>query len=106
MEREVFLHSFRPVLPHYHRPQDELVEWTLETHQRCAELLGEQRIAIEKLQKYCLSSDYIGERYYECDDVDFNWEKHQIYHLNENEPMGADIFERNQFFASRAKEVF
>lgn len=106
MEREVYLHSFKPVLPLYHLPQDELVHWTLEGHKLCAELLGQDAINWEKLTKYCLSSEQIGERFYECDDVDLKWKDHEIYQLSSEAPMGAEIFDRNKFFAARAKDVF
>ncbi len=106
MERQVYLHSFKPVLPLYHLPQDELVNWTLESHKRCSELLGEETLHLEKLQKYCLSSEQIGERFYECDDVNMKWNEHEIYSLSDESPYGAEIFDRNQFFANRAQDIF
>jgi predicted naringenin-chalcone synthase len=106
MESEVFLHSFRPIYPQHHKSQDDLVKWTLESHQRCADLLGQQKLQLEKMQRYCLASDQIEQRYYECDDVNLDWKEHDIYRISQDEPFGADILKRNEFFCQRATDIF
>jgi predicted naringenin-chalcone synthase len=102
-----FLHSFQPVFPRYHLPQNQLVDWTFSCHKRAIELVGAHDL--EKLQsyrRYCLDEDQIRERYYECDDVNEKWNEHAIYNVEANTLHGKNIEERHAFFEHRAREIF
>jgi predicted naringenin-chalcone synthase len=106
MKKNIFIHSFHPVLPKHHLPQSETVDWILEAHQRSAHLLMEEELPREKLRRFCLTDKHIRTRYFECSDVNEEWSKHDIYKLTQATPRGAQIGERNHFFANRAEEIF
>jgi predicted naringenin-chalcone synthase len=104
---DVYLHSFRPVFPKYHLEQNEILDWTMKAHQRAHELLGaHDSEKLEKLRRFFLDDEQIRSRWYECDDVNENWDTHSIYRINETAPQGTDISQRNEFFDKRAQEIF
>lgn len=53
-----------------------------------------------------MSEAYIKNRYFECDDIDEDWEHHAVYHLTEKSKSGAGIGERNRIFTEKAGRVF
>lgn len=85
-------------------PQGRIVEWMLESHARAAGDVSEK--FKERLRHFTLSESHIQERYFDCGEVDQNWEGHRIYHISQSSPDGAGIEERNLYFAERAKRVF
>ncbi len=104
---EVFLHSFLPVFPSYHLSQNELTSWTMRAHERALKLLSSHDPQkLKGLERFLIDQEQIGSRWYECDDVDENWEKHSIYQLTSETPHGKNIAERNAFFADRAEVIF
>lgn len=105
MKPASYLHKFRHVKPLYHRPQDELIEWTLKAHLRSQELLEAMAPRGEVLRRFCVSPRLIQERYFECPDVDEDWERHEVYHLTSTTPQGADLYSRNKFFSKRVGHV-
>lgn len=105
MKNDLYIHSFQAVVPEHYLPQDKTVEWILSCHDRVAKLHHED-INKEKLERFCLSSRYISQRYFEVPDVNEEWQNHKIYHYLENTPKGATIDKRNHFFAEKAKLVF
>lgn len=102
-----FLHSFVPVLPLYHLPQSQLVDWTFSCHEKAMQLMGAHDFTkLHELKRFCLDEEQIRERYFECGDVDQNWSEHRIYNVMKDSPHGKDIAERHAFFDLRAREVF
>ncbi len=99
---EVMLHSFEVILPRYHLAQSELVEWTLAAH---LEAKCDQKL-VRGLKHFCLTDRQIKQRFFECPDVNLEWEKHQLYRLMPNTPLGLSILEKNHFFSQRALEIF
>lgn len=97
MNKETFIHSFLPVLPEFQLNQNKINEWILMAHKESQS--GELALGLER---FCLGEKYISRRYFECPDVDEEWEKHEIYTL----PEGASLFERNIFFGKKASLVF
>lgn len=106
MSREIYIHSIKHVLPPHSLPQAEAVNWIIKAHKRCASISGEGDEGVsEKLARFALPERLIRERYYECDEVDEDWEKHRIYQLTKNLPQGASIKERNLFFSEKVHRV-
>lgn len=105
MTRDIFLHTFHPVLPSHYLPQESTVEWILKAHKKNAQLKGEE-LSTEKLRRFCLQGNFIKTRYFECDDIDENWESHSVYHLTSKTPDGASIGKRNEFFSEKSQHVF
>jgi predicted naringenin-chalcone synthase len=97
MNKEIFIHSLCPVLPQFHLPQNIINDWIMDAHK-----LSETETPDENLKRFCLSERYISQRYFECSDVNDQWDEHQIYKL----PEGATIEERTKFFGNRAVRVF
>ena len=106
MNKEVFINSFCPVLPEFQLPQDEIVKWTLLSHQRYEEISGRSgHFKGAVLSRFGLSSKYIKQRYFDCPEVDEEWEKHEIYHLVPGSENGASLGEKNLFFNERVQRV-
>lgn len=109
MIKEIFIHSFEQVLPDYHLEQSHIVEWILKSHQRVALLKDEcpdpQQFA-NALRRFCLSEKYIEKRYFECDELDENWEEHEIYRLMKDSLAGVTIDKRNEYFGRTVQKVF
>lgn len=104
---EVFLHSFRPVYPSHHLPQSEILDWTMKAHEKALLLLGSHNPEkLESLRRFFVDEDYIRSRWYECDDVNDDWDKHSIYAIEASTPHGKNISERHAFFDKRAREIF
>lgn len=104
---DVFLHSFLPVLPAHHLPQNKILDWTMKAHERTLELLGaHDPEKLEKLRHYFLDDDQIQSRWYECDDIDERWNQHSVYELSKDHPHGRSISERHEFYDERVQEVF
>ena len=73
---------------------------------RSAELThGSAEHFSEKLRRFVLNEKYISQRYFECDDVNEEWERHSVYRLTQETPRGVSIGERNQFFNTRVMRV-
>lgn len=108
MNKEIFIHSFQTILPEHHLRQSEIVDWILKSHLIVDALNGDdQGEKIEHdLKRFALSEKYISERYFDCNEVDENWEKHRIYKFSGDSPVGATIQERNQYFGEKTKRVF
>lgn len=109
MKREVFLHSLQSVLPAHHLPQEKIVEWIIKSHVR-SESLGKEIPDPDKfkriLRHFALTEKHIQERYFECHEVDEDWDAHQIYRLNKSTPVGSEILERNLYFGKVVQRVF
>lgn len=104
MENDTFLHSFHSVLPLYHLPQNQIVEWTLESHAQSA---GDETERFkDRLRHFTLNESHIRERYFECGEVDREWEQHRIYRITKDTPQGAVMEERNHFFGEKVGRVF
>ena len=109
MKRELYVHSFRPVLPSNHLNQDIIVDWILKAHSRTEYLTnGTQDVDLmeNRLRRFTLSSNYIQNRYFECNELDENWEEHEIYKLVQENPSGVTIGTRNQYFGKKVIKVF
>lgn len=108
MNKEIFIHSFRPVFPQHHLKQSDIVDWILKSHLIVDALNGEGHAEkIERdLKRFALSEKYISERYFDCGEVDQDWENHKIYKFTGDSAIGAPIEERNQYFGEKTKRVF
>jgi predicted naringenin-chalcone synthase len=109
MNIERFIHSFTVVKPLHHLSQAQIVAWTLKAHERVERLKGtldESPQFARLLGRFALSEKFIQERYFECGEVDENWEQHEIYRISFAHLQGAGLEERNLFFGRRATEVF
>lgn len=109
MNKEIFIHSFEPILPAHHLPQAEIVEWTLKSHKQAQSFVGplEDEAKFEHtLRRFCLNDKYISKRYFELGEVDESWEDHRIYKITKDTPNGASMEERNLFFGEKAQLVF
>ena len=109
MIKEIFIHSFTPVLPENHLPQSKIIEWTLDSHFEAEVLRGREvhrHEFIESLRKYCLSEKFITQRYFDCDEVDGDWGSHEIYCLTAENPNGASMEVRNKYFGRKVARVF
>jgi predicted naringenin-chalcone synthase len=104
MERDIFIHSFRPVLPSHCLPQNETVSWVLNAHQRHSELTGTE-FSQERSRHFALNEHHIKQRYFESDDIDFDWAAHEIYKLIPESPQGTSIGHRNHFFGARTQKI-
>ncbi|MFP5385268.1 MAG: 3-oxoacyl-[acyl-carrier-protein] synthase III C-terminal domain-containing protein [Bacteriovoracia bacterium] len=108
MNKEVFIHSFRPVLPEYQLPQEKIVKWTLQGHQRYEEISGrgETFTGTRLLSRFALSEKHIRRRFFDCPEVDEEWEGHDVYRLTEKTREGATFGEKNLYFNERVQRVF
>ena len=108
MKKELFIHSFKSILPIHSQPQDETVEWTLNAHLRSFRESGnEVGLEMERnLRRYTLNSKYIQQRYFECDDINENWDEHEIYKITSSNPAGESIGKRNAIFESKSRRIF
>lgn len=108
MNKEIYIHSFRPVLPQHHLKQSHITDWILKSHLIVDALYGDgEAEKIEKdIRHFALSEKYISERYFDCGEVDENWEEHRIYRFSGDTPVGAPIEERNIYFDEKAKRIF
>lgn len=108
MNKEIFIHSFEAVLPEHHLRQGQIIDWILKSHLIVDALNGDnQAEKIEReLKRFALGENYISERYFDCNEVDENWEKHEIYKFSGESPVGATIQERNRYFGEKTKRVF
>ncbi|WPU64061.1 3-oxoacyl-[acyl-carrier-protein] synthase III C-terminal domain-containing protein [Peredibacter starrii] len=104
MEKNVFIHSFASVLPEFHLPQSRIVDWTLESHARSAGDFTDK--FKDRLRHFTLTESHIRERYFECGEVDDEWDRHRIYKISEKNPNGSSIEERNHYFGEKAQRVF
>lgn len=108
MNKEIFIHSFEPILPEHHLRQSEIVDWILKSHLIVDALNGDDKAEkIEHdLKRFALSEKYISERFFDCNEVDEDWENHRIYKFTGDTPVGATIQERNHYFGEKTKRVF
>jgi predicted naringenin-chalcone synthase len=107
MNTEILIHSFSPVLPLHHMPQAKTVDWILKAHERNHFLNPvEEAFDRSKLERFALNESYIQERYFECDDLDENWEEHSTYRLTQATPCGSTIGVRNKIFGEKVQRVF
>ena len=109
---QVFLNQFKMVKPKNLVSQNELLEWMIGSHQY-AEALSVDTSAETTgrigtlFQRYGVKATQIAQRYLECDDIlSKNFETHEVYKINKQQPHGAPINERVSFFSKRAYEVF
>ncbi|WP_408097070.1 3-oxoacyl-[acyl-carrier-protein] synthase III C-terminal domain-containing protein [Peredibacter sp. HCB2-198] len=80
------------------------MDWTLESHARSADDPSPK--FKDRLRHFTLTESHIRERYFDCGEVDFEWERHQIYQINSGSPNGASIEERNHYFGKKVQRVF
>jgi predicted naringenin-chalcone synthase len=109
MNKDIFLHSFRPILPQNYLPQKEIIDWIIKGHLRFEKLSGckEDPVKLEEyLRRFALNDKYISNRYFDCDEVDENWADHEIYKITKESLGGADIKVRNLYFGKKVKRVF
>lgn len=106
MEKELFLHSLTPVLPAHSLPQNELVNWIVKAHKRAFSFESHEEAPERLWKRFCLGDSYISKRYFECYDVDDNWEDHSIYRITKETPQGATMGERNLYFREKVSDVF
>src|SRR5690606_24233515 len=99
MTRESIIHSFHSILPASYRSQSDLNQWILSYHQKTGSLSDSE---LHSLGKYCLTEKHIEGRYCDCDEVDEDWESHEIY----SAPEGAGIEKRNYYYREKVKRVF
>ncbi len=79
----------------------------MKAHQRSLEFLGSyDPEKLESVRRFFLDDEQINSRWYECDDVNEDWQNHSIYSIAAETPNGRDIAVRNNFFAARAKQIF
>ncbi len=79
----------------------------MKAHERALELLKtHDPTKLESLRRFFLNEDQIKSRWYECDDVNENWDAHEIYNIEADSPHGKGITERLDFFDRRAQEIF
>ncbi len=97
MERNTYLYDFKSVLPPHHLPQEETTRWLLSAHVRSAQVRGVV-INGDRLSRFCLPASSIRERFYECNDVNDDWESHEIYRITAETPSGVSSRERNLFY--------
>ncbi len=103
----VHVHSFLPILPSCRLEQNQILDWTMKAHQKSLELLGAHDAEkLLSLRRFFLDNEQINSRWYECDDINEDWDKHSIYSISEETPHGKDISERNNFFDIRAQKIF
>lgn len=103
----VYLHSFVPVFPAHQLKQNQILDWTMKAHARTLQLLGaHDPEKLEKLRHYLIDEDQISSRWYECEDINEDWEDHQIYRLSAETPHGEGISGRHEFYAQRVQEIF
>lgn len=107
-EVPVYLHSFESILPHFSGDQNHLTEWTLASHARFEALENTPLEDRQKniLKRFLVSEKHIARRYFECPDVDLDWEKHHIFALTPKTHRGVDIETKNLFFSQRVLNVF
>jgi predicted naringenin-chalcone synthase len=109
MNKEPFIHSFEAVLPSYHLPQSEAVDWIIKSHLRASALSGETKKNEkmgELLRKFCLSEKFISKRYFDLGEVDEDWGNHRIYNISESSPHGSPIDEKKRYFCEKVQRVF
>jgi predicted naringenin-chalcone synthase len=108
MNKEVFIYSFQPVLPEFQLPQEEIVKWTLLSHQKYEEVSGrgESFKRGEVLGRFALNDKHIRCRYFDCPEVDEDWESHKIYRLTSDSLKGASLGEKNLFFNEKVQRIF
>jgi predicted naringenin-chalcone synthase len=109
MKAELYLHSFQSVLPTHRVSQDDLLKWVLGSHLRSCEVMGDtmEMDRLERfLPRFAVGSRYISQRYFECEDLNDQWEMHGIYHISNETPFGATIGARNRLFVSKTQRVF
>lgn len=104
MNNDVYIHSFQSVFPKYHLPQTELIDWILKAHKQSP--IEDEDFFNRFFTRFCVSEKYISHRYFECGEVNENWDDHEIYKLTDETPKGATIGERNQFFSKTVQSVF
>lgn len=105
MKNYSYLHSFTPLLPAKVFKQSTIVDWVVEAHAQSEALAGRE-CNKKRLKRFALNETQISERYMECPDFGTDWKDHKIYGLTKEAPRGADILERNNFFAARALTLF
>mgnify|MGYP003393420058 CR=1 FL=1 len=109
MGQSMFLHSFQSVLPKYEIAQDEINNWIISTHLKTETLLQAQTprenlSAI--LERFSVSEKKISRRFVDCPDVNQKEAFKMIYALDQKNPIGVDIEQRNLFFRDSALRVF
>ena len=108
MKNEIKLHSFQVILPRHHLNQEKIVDWILSAHMKCESLqrsIPDPQKFRDSLKRFSLNEKFIHERYFECHELDEDWESHEIYRLTPELQMGEDMEVRNIFFGRRATEV-
>jgi predicted naringenin-chalcone synthase len=109
MSADIFLHSLQSVLPLHHMPQNVINDWTVSAHlktQSFCPVSSEEERFVPLMRKFCVGEGLISQRYYECGEVDQNWDEHEIYKITKETPQGADIGLRNLFFEKASRRVF
>src|SRR5690606_37877195 len=106
MRNEICIHSFQSVLPPYSKPQNDIVDWIINSHKTFEIIQNRDPMPIEKLRRFALNGSQISRRYYECDEVDEQWEQHKIYKLTKETPYGSSIEERSLEFGRITQRVF
>lgn len=108
MKDELFLHTFQSVLPLHRFSQEDLLKWVIRSHLRSCEVAGDFQ-EMERLERilprFGVGARHIGQRYFECEDLNEDWESHSIYRLSPETPRGATIGERNRFFLHSTQRV-
>lgn len=107
MIKEIFIHSFESVFPSHSMDQTKINDWLHMAHLKYASLKDEDsEKSLNVLRRFCLSDKYIERRYMDCEEVDEDWESHEIYCLKNDSPEGALIDKRNEYFGQKVKRVF
>jgi predicted naringenin-chalcone synthase len=108
--KNISLFNFAPYFPKNHLNQKEILEWIKKAHRRSDEVQSKSNheFPLERLiERYAVKDNLIEQRYFESDDVFTNdWDKNEIYQINDSTPMGKTIEGRHRFFLSRANQVF
>ncbi|MGE3610321.1 MAG: 3-oxoacyl-[acyl-carrier-protein] synthase III C-terminal domain-containing protein [Bacteriovoracaceae bacterium] len=98
---DVFLHSFVSVLPTHSRSQKEITDWILDSHERSSY----RPLNLKMLRHFCVGPKQIEQRYFECSDIVKDWGERSIYKIDPESPCGAEIDERNLYYAEKSQRI-
>jgi predicted naringenin-chalcone synthase len=107
----VYLNDFKIENPKNCYPQDELLNWIIQCHQKAELGNPSEKMSSDSIQKlfqrYAVKPDQISQRFIECSDIlSQSFADNEIYQLNQHLSHGVDIQKRAYFFSERALEIF
>ncbi len=110
----VYLSNFKVIEPKNKVAQDALQQWTVAAHQAAETFKTESttaKLEAETIQtlfkRFGVKPSQIKQRFTECDDIfSSDFFSNPIYQVSVQQPHGADIHTRANFFSDRAFSVF